>query len=385
MPRFVLSTIGTSLLTQQIDRDNREETDWSKSLSNHANLKLDETPENIKQIIEELQKRATEKLNQNDIPKIRRASAELNGIYGLYEEQLEQGKQDIHWLVATDTAQGEATAKIVQSFLEKHGIVTQILQPNNLSATSTEAFTNGIDELLEWIDQTLPGYRDSDYRIIFNLVGGFKSLQAYLNTIGMFYANEIIYIFEGVGSKLITIPRLPINIDDSRIKPVEFALMSAKVAVKMSLSELENVPEALLYSLDEEVTLSNWGKLTWNNCKQKLLTQDLLPFPKLIYEKSFEKDYRRNNVNAQRKLDLHEVLAEISGSMIKFAGDTTKFSEHLHYTRYEGGQKCEGGVRKNELDHFYIKNTGWRVSCLAKDGKLYLRHYGEHDYVQDNP
>lgn len=201
----------------------------------------------------------------------------------------------------------------------------------------------------------------------------------------MFYANEIIYIFEGVGSKLITIPRLPINIDDSRIKPVEFALMSAKVAVKMSLSELENVPEALLYSLDEEVTLSNWGKLTWNNCKQKLLTQDLLPFPKLIYEKSFEKDYRRNNVNAQRKLDLHEVLAEISGSMIKFAGDTTKFSEHLHYTRYEGGQKCEGGVRKNELDHFYIKNTGWRVSCLAKDGKLYLRHYGEHDYVQDNP
>jgi len=40
---------------------------------------------------------------------------------------------------------------------------------------------------------------------------------------------------------------------------------------------------------------------------------------------------------------------------------------------------------KNEIDHFYIKNTGWRVSCIAKDGKLYLRHYGKHDDVNDNP
>lgn len=147
--------------------------------------------------------------------------------------------------------------------------------------------------------------------------------------------------------------------------------------------------ETLIFVVGEEATLSNWGRLTWNNCKRELLARDLLEFPCLVYKNynnnSFLKDYQKNNVDAQRKFELHEVLAEVSGSMLKFKGDTTRFDSRLHFTRYEGEKRCEGGVRKNQIDHFYIKNTGWRVSCIAKDGKLYLRHYGEHDYVNNNP
>jgi putative CRISPR-associated protein (TIGR02619 family) len=374
MPHFVLSTIGTSLLTQQISRSNIEEKDWFQNLSDHASLKLDETPKNIKKIIEELEKRATEKLDKGDIKIIRGASAELNGIYGLYEEQLEQGKQDIHWLIATDTAQGEATAKIVQSFLEKRGISTQILQPKKLSATSTEDFQNGIDELLEWIDYTIPGYQDSDYRIIFNLVGGFKSLQAYLNTIGMFYANEIIYIFEGVGSKLITIPRLPIQIDTSKIQPVQFALMAAGAWIETS--KLQDVYETLIFSVGNEATLSNWGRLTWNKVKSKFLGGDLLEFPRLQYEPDFIRDYGKIN-NLKEKIKIQEVLAKVSYLLLKYNGDTAPLCR-------DGGLLYEDYVNKGGIAHFRV-TQGIRISCITSEETLILRHYGTEPEVNNNP
>ncbi|NEP56345.1 MAG: putative CRISPR-associated protein [Symploca sp. SIO2G7] len=381
MPRLVISTVGTSILTNQINM--RTESDWSELLEEKANDKeLDD--EDILEAIEELTDRAKEKLVSDDIDEIRSTSAELNGIYGLYHNQLNQGNQDTHWLITTDTDQGQLSAELIRDFLRDNHLTVDIYTPKDLSTVNTESFTNGIDELLEWFDNTIPGYRESGYQICFNLVGGFKALQGYVNTIGMFYANEIIYIFEG-SNEIITIPRLPIKVDTSVIKPVQFALMAAKVKICVKLSELQGVPETLIFSVGEEATLSNWGRLTWNDCKRQLLTKDLLYFPCMVYEKSFIRDYESNNVSEQNKLKLHEVLAEVSGSMLKFNGNTTRFDRSLHFTRYEGGKRCEGGVKKNQIDHFYMKNTGWRVSCIAKDGRLYLRHYGEHDYVNDNP
>lgn len=397
MPRLVISTVGTSILTNQINM--RSESDWSDLLEARANDK-ELNGEDILEAMEKLPRKAKEKLYSDpehkiinhDIDEIRKSSAELNGIYGLYRDQLNQGNQDIHWLITTDTAQGQVSAELIRDFLRNNHLVADIHTPKDLSTASTESFTSGIDELLKWFDEIIPGYRDSDYHICFNLVGGFKALQGYANTIGMFYrVHEMIYIFEGSSKKeeVITISRLPIQVDKSVIKPVQFALMASEVGIWVKLSELQSVSETLIFVVGEEATLSNWGRLTWNNCKRELLARDLLEFPCLVYKNynnnSFLKDYQKNNVNDQRKFELHEVLAEVSGSMLKFKGDTTQFDSRLHFTRYEGGEKCEGGVRKNQIDHFYIKNTGWRVSCIAKDGKLYLRHYGEHDYVNDNP
>jgi len=384
MKKLVISTVGTSLLTNQIDRE--FEDNWAVRLRDTANLSQEEIAnyhEDVSDIIKTLQDRAAEKL-KGEVENIREASAELNGIYALYKKQLNQGSKDMHWLIATDTAQDQVTAKMLENFLRTQGLTADLHTPQGFSARSTEAFTNGIDEFLNWIEETVPGYKDSGYQICFNLVGGFKAIQGFANTIGMFYADEIIYIFEG-SRDIITIPRLPIKVDTSVIKPVQFALMASGVGVWVKLSELQSVPETLIFVVGEEATLSNWGRLTWNNCKRELLARDLLEFPCLVYEDWFEKDYKKTNVDSQRKFELHEVLSEVSGSMLKFKGDTTRFDSRLHFSRYEGGQRCEGGVRKNEIDHFYIKNTGWRVSCIAKNGKLYLRHYGKHDDVNDHP
>ncbi|MFY7802766.1 MAG: putative CRISPR-associated protein [Limnoraphis robusta] len=392
MPQLIISTVGTSLLTNQIN-PKLHPNNWQDRLNKSANYTVEEmeSDPDVKDILEILKKRVEDKLYNEDTEedKIREISAELNGIYGIYE-YTEKSQQDQHWLITTDTAQGKIAANLVQSFLKLKfkGMDVQVYTPNNLSTKSTDKFQDGIDNFLKWADETLPGYKNNGYyKIRFNLVGGFKALQGYLNTIGMFYADEIIYIFEG-NSELVKIPRLPIELKKSVIRPVQFALMATEVGIWVKRSELEGVEpaETLLFIVDDEATLTSWGRLTWNNCKRDFLTAEkLLEFPKIKYEKSFEKDYQKNATDANKKLYLHEVIAEVSASMIKYNGDTTRFDRRLNFSRYEGKKKCEGGISKNQIDHFYIKNTGRRVSCILDKGQLYLRHYGEHDYVNDNP
>jgi putative CRISPR-associated protein (TIGR02619 family) len=393
MPNLVI------LLTNEIN-ERKDHKSWLNDLTQTANW----TKEKIEndsdyshvwsKIILPLKTRVENKLNDSNILEIRDMSAELNGIYGLYEEDLNKASKDMHYLLATDTAQGQVTAGIVHKFLRDKKLITEIFTPKGFSTENDEVFSNGIDSLLNWFEEIIPGYKNSGYEICFNLVGGFKAIQGFANTIGMFYADKIIYVFEG-SRKIITIPRLPIAINHSVIKPVEFALMAAEHSISIKLSKLKNVPESLLYICDDEATISNWGKLTWNNCKYNLFTKDLLQFPGLAYEKSFGKDYLRDTVKEKNKYELHEAFAELSATLLRFNGDNSHINKRFRYERYEGGQKCEGGLRKNEIDHFYLnKNEGWRVSCVPAEiddperGKikgLRMRHFGEHDYVNDNP
>ncbi len=198
MRRVVISTVGTSLLTNQINRANSDENPWYNRLRDTANLskkEIEEKHPGVDDIIKALQERAIAKLKKGDVASIRRASAELNGIYGLYENQLSQAKQDVHWLIPTDTAQGKTTAEIVQSFLQdsERGLNVSIYDESpGISTASTSIFSDGMDTLIAWLRETLPSWKDSGYKVCFNLVGSFKSLQGYLNTIGMFYADEII-------------------------------------------------------------------------------------------------------------------------------------------------------------------------------------------------
>lgn len=375
MKKVVLSTVGTSLLTQQIDRKNPNENDWYAKLRDTANLTLENTPEEIKVIIESLKERAIQKLEgveKNSIKKIREASAELNGIYGIYDENLDQARSDMHWLIATDTAQGRATAAIVENFLRKKGISAQTFTPEGLSAASTQAFTEGIDELLTWLDSALQGY---DY-IYFNLVGGFKLLQGYLNSIGMFHADEIIYIFEGDKSELIRIPRLPIKIDHDTFKDnvLEFALMAA--GAWLDDSKLDELPDSLFLSINNERTLSNWGRLLWNQVKSVFLSQDLLSFPRISYQPSFLRDYEEV-LDVNQRIKLQEVLAKISYLLDKNQGNTGCLKE-------DAGLLYEVYTNKGGIAHFRVTQR-IRVSCVSEDGKLLLRRYGIESKVNGNP
>lgn len=377
MRRVVVSTVGTSLLTNQIDRSNDLEKDWYGLLRDSANLKAAEIEdERVTKIILTLQERASKKLKTANKQVIRRLSAELNGIYGIYDNKLGRGKEDIHLLIATDTEQGKVTAEIVEEYLKSNGVTNASCKiPSGLSTASTTAFTEGIDDLIVWFRENVKSYQDRGYKICFNLVGGFKSLQGYLNTIGMFYADEIIYIFEGAGAELITIPRLPIKVDREALKPhvVNLALLDAGAA--LTLKEAKGIPESLIGIVDERGTLSSWGDLIWSECKDEFLAASLLDFPCLTYQDSFIRDYEQINIAGER-VRLQEKLAFISRILKESNGNTRRelTSMGINYSPYH--QAIEPDV-----DHFRINQT-IRVSCKEIEDKLILRHYGTHDYVQ---
>jgi putative CRISPR-associated protein (TIGR02619 family) len=377
MPRLVISTVGTSLLTNQVDSE-FDPNNWLKRLQQTANYTADEIKkyhEDVSQIIEDLKQRAEEKLyiDNTDVKEIREASAELNGIYGLYDNKIEEGKSDIHWLIATDTAQGQLTAQIVQEFLEAQRLVSQIYTPEQFSTASTNTFTSGIDKLLEWIDDTLPGYKDAGYQVCFNLVGGFKALQGYANTIGMFYADELLYLFEG-SDEVIKIPRLPIEINQSVIKPAPFALMAVEPDALVKLSELQGVPETLISVAADKAKLSNWGRLTWNKCKGHILSGELLSFPNLQYEPSFIRDYEIHKEKKER-IKLQETLAKVAYLLLENKGDTTplKGDGGVQYEVYEKASRKQ----IDGLAHFRVTQA-LRVSCVTSGNVLILRHYGSN-------
>lgn len=376
MHRVVISTVGTSLLTNQIDRNNSNEKDWYGLLRDSANLRGKEIEnEQVIQVILTLEERASSQLKAANTQLIRRLSAELNGIYGIYNDKLERSKEDIHILIATDTEQGKVTAEIVKGYLQSNGIINvSIYIPQSLSTASTIAFTEGIDDLIVWFKQNIKSYQEQGYKICFNLVGGFKSLQGYLNTIGMFYADEIIYIFEGVSAELITIPRLPISINREALKPhiVNLALLDA--GASLSSSETKGIPEALIADIDNQITLSTWGNLIWEECKDEFLSASLLNFPRLEYRDTFRSDY--NQIKSQQeRVKLQEKLAYVSRILKESDGDTKQLTNTgLKYSPYKE-------LKEQNIDHFYISMTQ-RVSCQAANGNLILRYYGTHDRVQ---
>ena len=377
--RFVLSTIGTSSLTNQIN--NGDPSEWRRLLRDSANHKVDDLQPEAKAVIDTLADRAFEQLLEDDVQINRRISAELNGIYGIYNGRLPQNSPDQHHLICTDTAQGQKTGELIQSFLVDQGLNAYIVTPEGLSTKDTAAFTAGIKELIRWLEDNVPLQRDSGYRVIFNLVGGFKSLQGYMNTFGAFYADEVIYIFEAETADLITIPRLPIQIDTTLIQKyqTEFALMAAGKLYPRR--ELKDIPETLLEFLEEgddetDTGLSAWGTLIWNRTKADVLAAELLPFPRLEYTRAFRDDFNRENAPKTR-LKLQETLAKVAYTLEKSNGN-------LAPLRQDGGLQFERFMKIDGIYKFRITQA-IRVSCEVAEGGLTLRRYGGHDYVYKNP
>jgi putative CRISPR-associated protein (TIGR02619 family) len=374
--RLVISTVGASLLYQGVDQDLRV------LLNRMANLPS-LSPEEQAMLAPQIE-RAQAILHHTDVAKIRRASAELNGIYALYEGQITHGARDIHVLITTDTAFGRQCAELVETHLHAIGIGSvEVKVISKLTASDSIAFQEGCKELISWCTSYIPAFRDQGHPVIFNLVAAFKALQGYLNTIGMFYADQIMYLFEGPSAVPIFIPRLPIRVDIEGLRTfsVPLALMAEGDAL-LSLENLRDLPETLYNQDGSDGCISEWGKLIWNQMRADVLSQNLLVLPRLDYDANFQQDYARIKVASDR-IRLQSKLALASAKLVESNGDTSVLkggtSGGILYDNFVG--KSDHGV---PIGHFRISD-GLRVSCLTRDGRLVMRHVGPHDYVNSNP
>lgn len=374
--QLVLTTVGISLFLKSLSPEEREEG-GEKRLNRHANAT--ELPPDLEAFLAELVARAEQTLTEGTVAAKRLVSAELNGLYGLYEDQLQRARNDVHVLVATDTVLGCRAAQTLEAFLRSQGITNvQMWVPEQLSSGDNRRFSHGIKELLRWCEETIPGYRADGYRIVFNLTGAFKSLQSYLNIAGMFYADEIVYIFES-SKQLLRIPRLPIQVDIAPLQTYCTQLALLDAGAILPHGEVANLPEGLL-DIDQhgDVTLSEWGRLIWNRVRHELLQKELLPFPNLVYEESFRRDFDR--AAPEERVDLQRTLARVSVLLNEGGVVRLKQDGGLQYEDYQNRRSVDG----RPIGHFRL-TQGRRVSCVAEGERLRLRHFGAHDRVNDNP
>ena len=264
---LMISTCGTSLLT------NEAEKSVIDVLRKSANCRVQDLTCEQQQVIDDRVLVCRKGLLESDMVAVRPRSAELNGLLGYYDNRFQGRGQDQHFLVHTDTYQGDQVASILEEYLKSHKLKVSKQTFPDLRTDTIENFHHGITELIKWCEDTLPGYRQCQYHVVFNLTGGFKSIQGWMQTLGMFYADEIVYIFES-GRELLRIPRIPVAIDEGVRQTVEHHLdlfrQLAPPGATCDVNDLKDIPEVFFYRLEGQAELSPWGKLVWERSRNEI-------------------------------------------------------------------------------------------------------------------
>jgi putative CRISPR-associated protein (TIGR02619 family) len=310
MPRVIVSPCGTSLLTNGTDESLR------KLLIKISNYKEVDFSQEEKKIVDKHCVQRKQEIHNADISKARQLSAELNGIitYRDMDCGSEFSKSDHYIILATDTYLGGITAKFAVDWLKGQSLKATEKVIQDLSTKDIDSFRAAMSEIVRWCDEELEKqYPKPTWKIIFNLTGGFKSVNGFLQTLAMFYADESIYIFEA-GGQLLKIPRLPIQLDPEA-EIGENLLIFRRLAVLMEqlpFEECQDISDTLLDHLDAYVSLSEWGKLIWQKSWKRYYSEELLSplSSRLKYSNRFEQVAK--SLSRDRLLIINERLDQIS-------------------------------------------------------------------------
>ncbi|GAB6887033.1 hypothetical protein JCM13304A_05310 [Desulfothermus okinawensis JCM 13304] len=284
MPNFIVSPCGTSLLTGRADNEVRS------LISKYANCKyLEDIDDGDRKLLQKRIKEVKDLILSLSPKEVTRYSAELNAIVKFYNGLLQE--DDYHFLLCTDTYLGEQTGNMIKEWLEANKVKNvQLYRQMDLQTNDIDAFQMALSEMVDMFERLIPAFKRRNFKIIFNLTGGFKSVQGFLQTIGMFYADEIIYIFES-GSSLLRIPKLPVKIDTHGVIEQNITIFRLLELGEITYENVLNIPEIFWVKIDGEVGFSPWGKIAWLRAKDSLYEKRLWPEPnsKIKFSEKFKK------------------------------------------------------------------------------------------------
>lgn len=329
---LLVSTCGTSLLTNAAsDADRR----WLTQIANDIEV---DSPR-LTSIVDERRDR----LKTADEPTRRKMSAELNGIGAVLDRY--KPKQIFHLLVHTDTGPGKATAELAQEAL---GNQTALVSAGGLRTNDLSSFRAALADLTKEIDALVQPYRAQGWFVVFNLTGGFKSLNGYLQTLAMISADRCVFLFEGA-PELMEIPRLPVRLAELE-ELREHAMIFRRLAVGYTVSAdaANGAPESLLMELDGEVATSVLGDLAWARQRATLFAERLQPplSGKVRVADNVQKAFV--GLEAVQKVQVNEALDEFSAyvdhgrtllrsrAFKKLQGDPVPGSTHELYAWSDG-------------------------------------------------
>jgi len=233
----------------------------------------------------------------------RLAAAEINGLAAWYGGQPARGNRDHHCLLSSHTWLGRESAGIVADWLRNHGVgQVDIHALLDLRMDDAAGFGPSLADLLKWCRDRVAPWRSPKNRVIFNLSGGFKAVSGFLQTLGMFYADETVYVFEG-SSRLMRIPRLPVAMaDEPAVREDLRDFRGAALALPVAGSK-----EGVYWmGCDGQYALTAWGDLVFDGLRPALYAGRLHPPPSDLvrYGPRFAESCRERLEDVNRKVDL---------------------------------------------------------------------------------
>ena len=268
---LVVSSCGTSLLTNGADAAMRQ------LLLATADRREGELAPAERRAIEERLAAVRADLAGADEAQAGRAAAELDALLALAAEAPATVQPVQHLLIHTDTFQGAAVAAALARWLETRGAAVTLRGVAGLRLADPLALRLALADLARGLADALPGWRQAGWRIVFNLTGGFKAVQGFLQTLGSILADEVVYVFEG-GGRPLHVPRLPIRF--ALEAPLEgavelFRRLAAGYPVPAAAAA--GLPETLVLEIDGEAVLSEWGHAVWAAVRDRFYGEAVLP------------------------------------------------------------------------------------------------------------
>lgn len=356
---YILTTVGLSSLTNGLRGifTPKEIYDFSNAPKEEIDpafiTKFDKEIETLKQEIVDF-----------DDAKLKRLSAELNALLRLYKNGFDT--QDFHKLLVTDTYLGKKAAELLETFLKSKGFNVDIYAPRDLRTSDLESFHLSLSEIVKDLSSELEGYKESGYKILFNLTGGFKSINSFMQSMASLWADESIYIFE-TSDELLTIPRLPLKIDNEIFAKNLHTFRMLEHGLPVEREKLRSIPKSLVIQINDEYTLSPWGEMAWQKAKLDLY-KNLIDFEYIEYTDEFIKNFMKINdkerIQINKKLDLLDMYRRTNDE--RFNPSSLRFHTLKNVEKYS--------------HEFYPfdGNDSRRAYCNLDGRKVIIEKIGDH-------
>lgn len=363
MKKLILSPCGTSSLTNAVPNELR------KKLTSITNVRkaTDVDSETRNELQSFFTKRKDEIIQLTDKSEVKKASAELNGILTYFDKH-GKNAQDVIQLLRTDTWLGEITSDIVATWLTSNGYSVAVHKVTDLQTADIIPFKLALAEMFQFVQELITEYRTAGYHIVFNLTGGFKSVNGFLQTIGNQFADEVVYIFES-SSELLAIPGLPFSLNYEPLFTEKMDVIR-KIQHHLRVTEEEKRGlELFLFETDDTVMLNDLGTVVWAQLKKKLYSKYVLN--PLISRIRYSKDFLESaqTLAEDRLYTLNEKLDKLLHYML--TGDSLK---SLSIKQIQG-KPVQGSTHE-----FYAwsDRDARRVYCHYEDEILVLDQLGKH-------
>ena len=208
-------------------------------------------------------------------------SAELNGLLTYYRAagtNIEDAGQDQHYLVSTDTYLGERASYCISNWWERKsgGRLTNITA-GGLNTANMEDFRTALADIVFKFDGLgLADWRREGFHVAFNLTGGFKSVNGFIQSLGMLFADECFYFFEG-SQEIMRVPHLPLKLDArSAFEHNLFSVRQMANKIEVDSKDCTGIPETLLFKVSGSATLSEWGSTLWIAERKEIYGEGLM-------------------------------------------------------------------------------------------------------------